>query len=379
MKLNKPLAEIGLVVLVLLLLFTVSTVTTRVVGQGPEDDINGSEVEDGSEGPEIALSQPPYTMNYQGYLTGSSGDPLDGSYDMVFRLYDDALAGSMEWGPETHLAVQVSDGLFQVALGTSVELQPNDFDEALFLAVQVNGTDVTPRQPLRAVPYAFGLLPGAEVDGEPSSGNYGLRVENTGSGSADRGLYVKGEQYGIYAEEVGDDSDVGIYSPDFVHAKGFRSNSDSYLWVPGTASVLYPSSGCTLYNQSHGSVRLECSSSGSKYIDVPIAVPAVLYGQEVRVESIRVYYDLDHTGSFIGQSRLRKLTRAGGSDELINDMTDHKSTAPTSYGLSPTANYTLTASAGALNLNLTIEHDGDLAHDVNLGGVRVRLRHFDEP
>jgi hypothetical protein len=229
------------------------------------------------------------------------------------------------------------------------------------------------------VPYAFGLVPGAEVSGDPSSGNYGLRVENLGLGSTDRGLYAKGEQYGIYAEEVGDDSDVGIYSPDFVHAGGFRSNDDSYLWVPATAGVLLPDPDCTLYPETHGSAYLQCSASGTEQINIPIAVPAVLYGQSVRVERIRVYYDLDHAGSYITETSLRKLTAAGESDVLIADGTNRTSTNPDAYSLDPTSNYTLTASAGALNLNLRISHDGDTNHDVNIGGVRVRLRHYDEP
>ena len=62
----------------------------------------------------------------------------------------------------------VSNGIFRVTLGTSYALSPSDFDEALFLAVAVNGTNVSPRQPLRAVPYAFGLVPGAKVEGIPA-------------------------------------------------------------------------------------------------------------------------------------------------------------------------------------------------------------------
>ena len=110
------------------------------------------------------------------------------------------------------------------------------FDEALFLDVRVDGTLVTPRQPLHAVPYAFGLVPGAEVQGEPI-GYYALVVDNTGTNSDDRGIYAKGEKYGIYAEEVGGDSDVGIFSPDFVEAKGYKSTDDSYWWFDANGLV----------------------------------------------------------------------------------------------------------------------------------------------
>jgi hypothetical protein len=322
-------------------------------------------------------AQPPGTMNYQGYLTDTNDIPLHGSFDLVFRLYDAASGGAQEWGPETHGSVPVTKGIFQVALGTMLTLNPHEFDEALFLEIQVNGETMTPRQPMNAVPYAFGLVPGAEVQGDPVASNYALRVDNTGVATTDRGLYASGEQYGIYAEEVGSESDVGIYSPDFIQAKGYRSNADSYLWVPGTAAVLYPSSGCTLYPQWHGTARLECSTAGNKDINIPITVPGVLYGQNVQIKSLEVYYDLDNADSYINSTYLRKITGAGSYDPVINDTTNRTSTSPTNFSLSPTEVVTLTSSSGALNLNLAIWHDGDLNHDVHVAMIRVRLGHID--
>ena len=66
---------------------------------------------------DLVLAQPPNTMNYQGYLTDGDGVPVDGDFDFVARLYDAAAAGTLEWGPETHNAVPVKDGLFNLVLG----------------------------------------------------------------------------------------------------------------------------------------------------------------------------------------------------------------------------------------------------------------------
>jgi hypothetical protein len=322
-------------------------------------------------------AQPPRTINYQGYLTDSSGTPLNGAYNMVFRIYDAVSAGALEWGPETHNGVVVANGIFQVVLGSAVAMYTNDFDEALFLEIEVNGESMTPRQPFHPVAYAFGLVPGAEIEGDPAAGNYALRVANTGTDTSDRGLYAKGEQYGIYAEEVGEESDIGIYTPDFVHAKGYRSADDSYIWVPGTAALLYPSDGCTLYAQMYGSSRLECSTSGIKWINVPITIPGVLYGQDVRVESIRVFYDLDHAGSHINATWLHKTTHSQRGVKLVDDNTERISTTPAAYTLSTTGESTLGTAAGPLNLFLRIDHDGNMLHDVNIGMIRVRLGHTD--
>ncbi len=389
---------IGMAGIVLVLLVTVGS----VVGQGPDDPEMAppmgveeafTPLDPGPDGSgelneradaEFILAQPPYTMNYQGYLTDSSGNPLDGTYSMSFQLYDNVSAGTVEWGPETHASVSVSNGIFQVALGTSVALRPDDFDEALFLAVAVNGTNVSPRQPLRAVPYAFGLVPGAEVQGDPSMTNYALQVDNTGVGSTDRGLYARGEEYGIYAEEVGLAGDVGIYSPDFVQAKGFKSNFPSYWWYDAngmeTEDTLSTTGSFAIRNYYQGGVELDCSIAGSDYVVLPLRVPGVLMGQEVRVEGAQVYYRSTNSATYVDRSLVYKSTGAGSSafEMIASDPTNRGSTSATSYAIPiiATSGYTLTFSSGSLLAMFDLQC-GDASHDLFISGVRLRLGHTD--
>jgi len=58
------------------------------------------------------------TVNYQGRLADSSGNPLSGSYNLQFAIYDAPTAGNRVWAPENHLGVSVTDGLFSVDLGS---------------------------------------------------------------------------------------------------------------------------------------------------------------------------------------------------------------------------------------------------------------------
>jgi hypothetical protein len=346
----------------------------KVVDEPPKEmEIERTERTEG-----ILLAQPPYTISYQGYLTDDLGNPLNGTYDMKFALFDAAVGGTREWGQEVHNGIEVRNGIFEATLGSVVTLYPNDFDEALWVKVWVNDEPLLPLQPVRAVPYAFGLVPGAEVQGDPVASLYALSVDNTGLDPNNYGLYAKGEKWGIYAEEVGADSDVGIFSPDFVHAKGYKATADTYWWFPGNEAVLYPGTDCTLWSQWHSSARLECSSSGYVDINIPISVPGVLFGQNVTVESVTVYYDLDHAGSYITRTDLRVLTVAGSSVSLISNLTDRTSLDPASYTLSATDNYNLSAGSGSLSLYLGIQHDGLSSHDVIIGAVRVRLGHQDQ-
>ena len=109
------------------------------MADGPDD--RGMEGIPRTEG--IVLAQPPTTMAYQGYLTNPVGSPLNGFYDMTFTLFDAVVDGLDEWGPETHTNVNVTNGLFEVSLGSVVPLNPTDFYEALYLEVTVDGQTVT--------------------------------------------------------------------------------------------------------------------------------------------------------------------------------------------------------------------------------------------
>ncbi len=94
----------------------------------------------------------PRKINYQGYLTNPAGSPLTGTYSIVFSLYDAATGGNQLW-TETQ-SVSVDKGIFNVALG-SVTALGLTFDTQYYLDIQVGGEQMTARQPLTSVGYAF--------------------------------------------------------------------------------------------------------------------------------------------------------------------------------------------------------------------------------
>ncbi|MFQ5794658.1 MAG: hypothetical protein ACE5JP_06370, partial [Candidatus Bipolaricaulia bacterium] len=94
-----------------------------------------------------AISSPavPEMINYQGRLTDSSGIPLSGTFSMIFKLYDVASGGTALW-TETQDVV-VTNGLFNVLLGSVNSLSASLFTGATYLGVQVDSDpEMTPRQ-----------------------------------------------------------------------------------------------------------------------------------------------------------------------------------------------------------------------------------------
>ena len=110
---------------------------------------------------------PNYQINYQGKLTDASNSAVeDGTYNMRFwilttpsiattsAIWTESLTGANQ--------VQVTNGLFSIMLGSTTPLTDVDFDQTLYLGVEIGGTstpswdgEMSPRKILGTVPAAF--------------------------------------------------------------------------------------------------------------------------------------------------------------------------------------------------------------------------------
>ena len=71
----------------------------------------------------VGEAQIPRTLNYQGYLTTPSGAPINAPQSLVVGIYDAASGGNLLF-TETHSPVTVSNGIFNILLG-SVDVTTN--------------------------------------------------------------------------------------------------------------------------------------------------------------------------------------------------------------------------------------------------------------
>ena len=95
----------------------------------------------------------PKKIYYQGRLTDSSKNPLSGSYNFTFRIFDVSSGGSALWS-ETHNGVTVSAGVFSVELGESNPINLA-FNKQYYLEIEVGGEVFSPRRPLLTSAYSF--------------------------------------------------------------------------------------------------------------------------------------------------------------------------------------------------------------------------------
>lgn len=96
----------------------------------------------------------PQVMRFQGTLGDAQGAPLDGTFQLTFRLYDTDTGGTPLW-EEVQQNLTIENGLLDVELG-SVTALDLPFDKQYWLGVEVESDgEMTPRFKLTTVPYAF--------------------------------------------------------------------------------------------------------------------------------------------------------------------------------------------------------------------------------
>ena len=141
-----------------------------------------------------ANAAPNYEINYQGKLLNASSQAVaNDTYNMRFWLLTSpSIATTSAIWTETLTGadkVQVTNGLFSVMLGSTTPLDGVDFNQTLYLGVEIGGTstvawdgEMSPRKILGAVPAAFYASTSSNVGGVASTSLLRSDQDDTASG-----------------------------------------------------------------------------------------------------------------------------------------------------------------------------------------------------
>ncbi len=182
----------------------------------------------------------PHEINYQGMLTDDEDNPLNGSYDILFKIYNHPSSGSMLWD-ELQEDVSVEEGLFNVVLGSVDPIVLSFYEvDQYWLDITVEGEHMPSRVNFASVAFAYraqksdtalyAISGGSyshnhdadyvNVNGPDSvRGSYSgymFRVKNYGTdgiyvytptSTSGDGIYIDSAgNYGIYITDTGDDA-----------------------------------------------------------------------------------------------------------------------------------------------------------------------------
>ncbi len=364
-------------------------------------------------------------INYQGRLTDSGSNPLNGTYDMQFQLWNAETGGSQVGTDITVSNVSVDNGLFNV----KIPVTHSWFNgQALWLRVKV-GTDdwMTPRQEILPAPYALSLRPGARILGD--SDEPILQVSNHGDSEDGEAVYGYSlNSVGLYALSDSDEEaavfghsrstgggvegwcsqGVGVYGHGDTGVFGYSSwgqgvragsaggvaiaatgtgiitsTANSYLWMSGNGVRPYHQNDTTVIDMDPfgGAFIKRDSGSGSRNVMLPITVLGPLYGQDVTISSLDIYWQGETEFDRITAVILRRQTGVGSKEEIIYDVggpgyscVHYANPGGCAIHYDPTSNNVLTASSGVLYLTLEVAFNTDISW-VQVGGVRLTLEH----
>jgi hypothetical protein len=93
-------------------------------------------------------------INYQGFLRDSLGQPVTGTLNMTFRIYDAESGGNQLWSENQ--TVTVDSGLFNVILGSFNSISPSIFTGAdRWVQLEIGGQVLSPRTKITSIAYAY--------------------------------------------------------------------------------------------------------------------------------------------------------------------------------------------------------------------------------
>lgn len=166
------------------------------------------------------------TMTYQGRLQNASG-PVDATVDMTFALFETEAGGDPVGGPIALTGVSVVDGLFQVDL----DFGEQAYASGLWLAIEVAGEPLVPRQAIQGAPFAINVAPGSGSNWEVSGADIHYLDGRVGVGTSlpNAALHVVGSAI------FGDSSNQASGNQGFVGGGQDNQSTGSRGFVAGGA------------------------------------------------------------------------------------------------------------------------------------------------
>jgi hypothetical protein len=188
-------------------------------------------------------------LGVQGILKKSSGAALDdGNYTITFKLYNTEQGGTALW-TETQTDVEVTSGIYTVALGSVTSLSL-PFNEDYYLGVKVGSTpEMSPRAKLTIAPYALSLKGNSNLF--PSTGTVGIGTVTPNNSY----LLHLSNTSGVASERIEGTSGalLTLKKSSITSTLGYGATDNNFRMNAGANSILF---------QYNASTKLEINTNG---------------------------------------------------------------------------------------------------------------------
>jgi len=212
----------------------------------------------------------PGQLNYQGSLADAAdSSAVTSTLEMTFRLFDSETKGAELWA-ETHSAVEVNEGVFQILLGSVTSFPLNLFDgNPLWLQTEVGTEILLPRKQLVSTAYSqrSGEADHATSAEWATDAQHAVHADTADYGISGGGWTVDGDNVYRMMGKVG----IGTTSPlteldvsGSVNAAMYYGNGSNLTGISGTPDGDWTISGNDQYSGVSGNVGIGTASPTKK-------------------------------------------------------------------------------------------------------------------
>jgi len=173
----------------------------------------------------------PRLINYQGILTDDTGTPLEGPYDLTFKIYPDSILGTSAYWTEFHDDVEVSQGLYNIILGSVTDIPNTLFQgEERWMGLTVDlDPEIRPLMQITATPWALRAAIADSLVGG-GGGNTLDEAYDEGGPGAGRTITVDASGVVLDATANGENNPALIIQGDDLYEAGLEILNDMYAW-----------------------------------------------------------------------------------------------------------------------------------------------------
>ncbi len=188
----------------------------------------------------------PNQIAFQGRLNTDIGTPIEGSFPVVFSLYDVPTGGTPVWTESQ--TVEFNSGLFVVQLGSVTPIPDETFTGGTFyIEMTIDGELLESRKPLTSVPYAFNALNAETGDDDWQIDGIDMRNLNDGNVVIGAASPLSTNRLEVHGNaESGEKAIVGISStgPEgwlgtTLHGAYGQYDSDNYGYLGGSGIGIF--------------------------------------------------------------------------------------------------------------------------------------------